>query len=813
MLSSGMRLGPYEIRSALGAGGMGEVYRAWDARLGREVAIKVLPDSVKSDPAAVARFEREARAVALLSHPNIVTIHDVGREGDEVYAVMELLEGQTLRERLRRGPLPPAMALNYATQVAEGMAAAHSRGIIHRDLKPENVFVTRDGRVKILDFGLARALDLAPHAAVESAIGTEEQTAQPWQTRSGVILGTLGYMPPEQLSGEHVDHRADIFSFGCVLYEMLAGARPFHGDSAPEMIAAILTAQPPSLDRYSGVHPSLARTVGHCLEKEADDRFQNMRDVLFALREQVTISGEREVSLPSRPPQPIRRSYRYPAIAAAGLLGLVLIAGALWLNGSRTPARTTSGGGAPSIRVLAVLPFASLSSNAEQEYLADGITEALITDLSRVGGLTVIARNTAFQYKGKTVDVREVGRELAVTHVLTGSVQQTGDRVRLNAQLVDTQSGTNVWSERLDRQSSDVFALQDDVASQIASALRPNIAATATPRHTPDHQAYDLYMRGLFHFRKQSRENREQAIDLITRSVARDPRFAPARAILGSAYTQKAFYDDSDRRWLAMAEEQIDAALALDPNLAEAYVARAQLIWNLQNGFPHEQALQALRRAVELNPSLAEAHDELGKVYYHIGLLDKALLALRETVRLDPAAVAPLRRITTVLFDAGRCKELEAEIERFTDAHERQIARASAEYCHGRYADAVALLQVIPPRPERAVEHQAQLARFLARAGRVAEARRMIDQTAPAAANPKRLSHIHHAQLSLASAEAVLNNHQQAIRWLQQCVREGYPAYPVLVNNPDLRALRGQPEFELLIRELGEQHQRWSRQF
>src|SRR6202521_3774760 len=393
-LTAGVRLGPYEILAPLGAGGMGEVYRARDTRLGREVAVKVLPESLNADPDRLRRFEQEARAASALNHPNILTVHDFGQQNGSPYVVSELLEGATLRERMTQESLSARKAVDYGIQIALGLAAAHEKGIVHRDLKPENVFVTRDGRVKILDFGLAKLSE-----PTGSGSQTNLPTAVP-ATDPGVVLGTLGYMAPEQVRGKAADARPDIFAFGAILYEMLSGRRAFHGDTAADTMSAILTKDAPELSATNrNVSPGLDRVVRHCLEKDPERRFHSAHDLAFDLEALSDASGARPpVSGPAR-------SWRRIALPIAAVV-LLAIAAAIWWR------RSTGAGG--SLDSIAVLPFVNATHDPNTEYLSDGITESVINSLSRLPQLRVAARSSAFRYKGRDDDPQKAGRDLNV---------------------------------------------------------------------------------------------------------------------------------------------------------------------------------------------------------------------------------------------------------------------------------------------------------------------------------------------------------------------------------------------------------------
>ena len=443
-LIPGARLGPYEILAPLGAGGMGEVYRARDKKLDRDVAIKVLPQSVAADPDTRARFEREAKAVAALSHPNILSIFDFGAEAGIAYAVMELLEGESLRGKLDTGPITQKQAVDYALQVARGLSAAHGKGIVHRDLKPENLFVTRDGHLKILDFGLAKRVDTGAEMSGPTCSG---------QTEPGTIMGTAGYMSPEQVKGLPVDHRSDIFSFGTILYELLSGKRAFKRETNAETMAAIMRDEPPELSESGrNISPALDRIVKHCLEKDRDHRFQSARDIAFNLVEQSSspvLSGAREAA-------PIRNADDSGA------------------------ARTEEG------FWVAVLPFKYTGTNADLTALVEGLTEDIVTGLSRFSYLRVIARSSTSRYANESVDVRTAGKELGARYVMEGNLRQAGGKLRLAVQLVDAVSGAHLWAENYERTFSPetVFELQDDSSpgSSLPSPTAPAFSRIASAR-------------------------------------------------------------------------------------------------------------------------------------------------------------------------------------------------------------------------------------------------------------------------------------------------------------------------------------------
>jgi serine/threonine protein kinase len=445
-LAAGKRLGPYEVLAPLGGGGMGEVYTARDSRLDREVAIKVLPEHLAADPVALSRFEREAKAIAAISHPNILAIHDFGREGGVTFVVTELLEGETLRSRPSGPAVPWKEAVEIGAAVAEGLAAAHSRGVVHRDIKPENLFLTSDGRVKILDFGLAHR---------ESLLTPTEQTAVPTVTLAtmpGTVMGTIGYMSPEQVTGQPADARSDIFSLGCVLYEMATGQRAFSGRTGAEAMAAILREDPPAPQQCGREIPGdFARVISHCLEKQPQQRFQSARDLAFDLR---AILAGAAVSAPAISPQTRRpRFLRQAAAASAAVVFLLAAAVSVWRL------LHPSGAATGAIESLAILPFENASEDPDAEYLGDGLTESLIRQMSRVSSLKVMARATVFRFKG-AADPQEPGRTLGVGAVLTGSVSRRANRLLISAELVEVPTGARLWGEEYDRPLADLLRVQ-----------------------------------------------------------------------------------------------------------------------------------------------------------------------------------------------------------------------------------------------------------------------------------------------------------------------------------------------------------------
>jgi len=604
----GEQLGSYRVEAKIGAGGMGEVYRAKDTKLEREVAIKVLPASVAQDPERRTRFEREAKVLAALNHPNIAHIYGV----EERALVMELVEGETLR-----GPLPIDTAINYAKQIAEALEAAHDKGIIHRDLKPANIMITPQGVVKLLDFGLAAVLQ----PSGESSGATNSPTLTEPATQPGMIMGTAAYMSPEQAAGKPVDKRADIWSFGVVLWEMLTGHRLFHGETPSHTLAEVLQGTIDFGKLPQTTPPTIRELMKRCLDRDVKTRLRDIGEARFQLQKYLSNPADRtetaqpvsEKSVTALPAANQRASARkYWVTAVAGLLVAMAAAG-IWYW--RATART------PQIESIAVIPFASVGGNADTDYLSDGLTESLIASLAHLPQLKVKSRNSVFRYNGKDVDLQKVGTELTVDALLTGRVVQRGDTIRVSANLINVQDNTEIWGEQYERKASDIISLQQQIAGDIADRLRSKLSGAekqeVTKQGTQNPEAYQLYVRGRYYWNKRTSADIKTAISYFNQAIDKDPGYALAYSGIADAYGVLINYGSDPNDVTPKASAAAEKALELDPALARPHAVlgynKMLYDWN----FPGGEA--EFRRAFELDPSDATSHQWFSETLSYIG--------------------------------------------------------------------------------------------------------------------------------------------------------------------------------------------------
>jgi eukaryotic-like serine/threonine-protein kinase len=777
-LSVGRRLGPYEILAPIGAGGMGEVYRARDVRLNRDVAIKVLPEHLAKDPEALARFQREAKAVAALAHPNILVLYDVGSEQEVQYAVTELLEGETLRERLSRGPLAWRKVAELGSAIAEGLAAAHSKGIVHQDVKPANIFLTSDGRVKILDFGLAEMRN-APSQTEDTATLTEAGPA---------VMGTIGYMSPEQVRGEKAEAASDVFSLGCVLYEMVTGRRAFSGKSATDTMAAILKDEPPAVaDSGQSSSPDLDRVIERCLAKNPAQRFHSAHDLAFALRSLSSSTGEQRTVA-----EPVRMG-RVRVAAAMAALALILAAAGFYFWRSRASRNIDS---------LAVLPFVNAGGGQDAEWLSDGLTESLIDSLSGLPNLKVMSRSAVFRYKGKDADPRAAGKELGVRAVLVGRITQRGDSLSVNAELVNTDDNSELWGDRYNRKLADVLAVQQDIVAQIAGKLRAKLSSAQKTEmargQTENPEAYQLYLKGRYYAGKFDAENLKKGYAYFQQAIALDPNYALAYD--GLAYycelVEDLYFPVDEVMPKAKAAAQ--KALAIDDSIAESHVEMGN-VYTFYD-FDWAGAEREFKRAIELSPNYAPAHEYYSWYLIAVGRASEAVAESRRAEELDPLSAEISSLTGWWLYLARRYDEAVTQFHKCLDLDPNYAV------CHtvlgqtyeqqGRFSEAVAseakALKVDPERTWAAAES----ARVYAPSGRRAEAQRGLDELLALSKRSRVSNYL------LATFYTALGDKKHAQDSLEQAYSDRSFYFDFLKSDPQMDSLRSEPRFQELLRRM-----------
>lgn len=745
-LDAGTAFGPYTIVGLIAKGGMGEVYRAEDQRLGRSVAIKVLPQDLVKTPEMLRRFQQEARTLAALSHPNIVTIFDVGIERDSPFVVMELLDGEDLGTCLKRSSLSPKQTLEIATSVAEGLRSAHAAGIIHRDLKPQNILLTSAGTVKILDFGLARWQR------------PERGDYSEAETHSAVVAGTVPYMSPEQLRGQPLDERTDIFSFGCVLYEMVTGKSPFARSAAAETISAILNEEPSLPGKIS---PDLANLILHCLEKDPDRRFQAAQDVILFLKN-IGTGFERRPKSKSR----------------------------------------------HQTQSIAILPFENTSGDPHLDYLSEGITEALINSLSQLPRLKVMARGTVFHYRGKRIEPLEAGRQLNVNAVLTGRVVQQADRLLIGTELMDVQNGWHLWGEQFNCRGSDVFVLQSEIAAEISTKLRlklsPKEKKLLSKHYTENTDAYQAYLKGRYFWNRRTREHFQKAIEHFTRAIEIDPLYALAYAGLADTYALMADFGILLQPKDAFAKSRGAAmkALDIDPALAEAHTSLAHL---RMHEFRWADAEREFKKSLQLNPGYATARHWYFMCLTMIGRREDSFEEMKKAEELDPLSLI-------IQTDIAACyyfnDELETAAQRLQKVLELDPNFASAR----RFLTAVyeqldmyseAIREYEKARisagndPQEVAMQTANLRTAYDNEGVKGYWKQRFAQTE----KQRRGNFV--SLYTLAQIHASLGDQERALDLLEQARTEPAPSMIYLKVDPRFKTLRSDPRFINLLHRIG----------
>ena len=727
----GRTISHYQIRSQLGEGGMGVVYEAEDTNLGRSVALKFLTPSMANDENLLQRFQREARAASSLNHPNICTIHGIEQFESEHFIVMELLDGEPLGDRIRRGPMDVDTILTLGVQIADALESAHSKGIIHRDLKPANIFVTSRGQAKILDFGLAKIERQKPDAASNIPTAIADGL-----TSAGATMGTVAYMSPEQARGEITDARTDLFSFGTVLYQMATGVLPFQGETTAMVFDSILNRDPVLPEQVNSmIPPELGRIISQALEKDRDLRYQSATDLKTALKRL-----KRDLESGRHPSEP------------SGI------------HSTRAPQAVYE-------HSIAVLYFENLSGMKEDEYLRDGITEDITTELSKIKRLKTFSRAVVLPYRDKPVTAGQVGQQLGASYVLAGSLRRAGNRLRINTQLVDAATDFPLWSERYDREMEDVFEVQDEIASKIAAALRitlsPQEQKALAAKPTENQQAYDLYLRGRNYARRVGRQDLQFSLQMYESAVALDPSFALAHAGLASVCAQHYYYFERQHRWIERAIAATEKASANGSDAPEIKLAEAWLDFAEKR---YDRVVEKMRAALEMHPDLDGGYYLLGSALFEAGRYQEIVDIMEQAIAHAGENYNTTIPIHNALGALGK-----------TDAQNN--------FTHRRVAIFEEHLKKVPEDARARV----LLANAYSAIGRFEEGKREADMAMALRPGDTMILY------NIACVFCLMNNAKDALVALNKARDAGYSNTPWARQDPDLALLHGDPAFEALF--------------
>ncbi|HEX5885616.1 MAG TPA: protein kinase [Pyrinomonadaceae bacterium] len=828
------QLGRYEVRSLLGAGGMGEVYLAQDTSLNRKVALKVLPAEVASNQDRMRRFKQEATAAASLNHPNIAHIYEIGEASGLNFIAMEYVDGSTLRAKIHNEPEELSKLLRILQHVAEGLAKAHDAGIVHRDLKPDNIMITSDGHAKILDFGLAKLIEPQTNT---SSVSSEEPTILQHST-PGVILGTMGYMSPEQAQGKtkDIDNRSDIFAFGCILFEAITGQKAFSGNDHIEALNKIIREPAPPLAAFNPNAPAdLQRIVRRCLAKDPEQRYQNIKDVAIELREvrremqeggvDTTVSSVREsrtawhsetTRLQSQPATTessgatstrassaefiVNELKRHKAATVVGsLLVLILAVAAVFAIRSYLHAKSTE----VAVESIAVIPFVNQSKDANSEWISDGLTESIINNLTQLPNLKVIARSSVFRYKGRESDPLAVGKELGVRAVLTGRLMQRGDRMVISAELVDIRDNKQLWGEQYERQLADMLSVQREIAREITNNLRPTLSGVeqsrAEKQYTANAEAFQLYLQGRFYWNKRTPADFQKAISFFEQAIGKDPNYALAYSGLADTYAVLTAYTNIPaRQVMPKAKEAALKALALDDTLAEAHASMGQIARYYDYDFL--TAEREYRRAIELNPNYATAHQWLAEQLSALKRADEAISEIRRALELDPLSLIINRIYADLLMAARRYDEA---IEQYKKVIGLDPNFAATHYFLGRayeakgmYDEAVKAYSLVSVTGAAEKDVAARNEAYK-RSGWNAYVQKSLEQLVEHSPEPR------FPPFVIATFYARANKKDETLAWLEKGYEERDFRMTLLSVAFEFDRFRSDPKFKELVRRMG----------